>query len=499
MLEHALKSKLTKIFHLESIMETLGWDQRTQMPVEAGVARGEHLATLSGIHYAHIADLELKKIVENYIDLESGRFKANDLSAREKRLLVLLRKDLNRAHRLDREFVERFAALCSESEQTWEQAKKNSDWSRFQPMLEKVLEMKREEARRLGFEKNPYDGWIQNFASDLTAADLEGWFRDVKALQLPLISKIVASTDPAADKIFYGDWPAELQLALSREMAVGIGFNFRRGRMDLSVHPFTSEIHPYDVRITTRLNPRCFTDCLFSVIHEAGHALYDQGLPVEDYGSPLGAAAGMAVHESQSFFWERMVGHSRAFWEYWYPKLKERFPGPLAGVSLERFMKAITAVKKSLIRTEADEVTYNLHILLRFELEMGLARKEIEVRDLPGLWNEKMREYFGVVPQNHGEGVLQDVHWSSGYFGYFPCYALGLILASQLFRRAREDIADFSGELAKGKADHIVQWLRERIHRWGNQKSFHDLVGDATGSKLSVSSFVDHLRERYLS
>ena len=301
---------------------------------------------------------------------------------------------------------------------------------------------------------------------------------------------------PPDDRILFQSYDENQQVTFGKLVLNRMGYDFNRGRVDLSAHPFTTSFHPTDVRVTTRVFEKELPSCLFSCIHEGGHGLYDQGLLQEQYGTPLGESLSHGIHESQSRLWENNVGRSKAFWTYFFPLLQEHFPSQLGAVPLDAFYAALNTVKPSLIRVEADEVTYNLHILVRFEIELALIEKRVEVKDLPGLWREKMQEYLGIVPERDSEGVLQDVHWSLGALGYFPTYTLGNLYASMFFQQARQDIPALETDIQRGHLLSLKAWLNHNIHQYGRQYSATDLLHRITGCELSVEPFLSYLRAK---
>jgi carboxypeptidase Taq len=311
-----------------------------------------------------------------------------------------------------------------------------------------------------------------------------------------LVAEIQQSSRRPRTDLLERTFPIEVQDKFGREAAAAIGFDFSRGRLDVTTHPFCTGLGPHDCRITTRFDEHFFSAAFFGILHEAGHGIYEQGLPAEHYGLPLGEAISLGIHESQSRLWENLVGRSRAFWTHFFPLAQQRFPAALSDVKLDEFYFAISDVRPSLVRVEADEATYNLHILVRFELERALLDGDLQASDLPGAWNEKYRQYLGIVPPDNRDGVLQDVHWSAGLIGYFPTYSLGNLYASQFFAQAEAELGNLDGSFARGDFRLLFDWLHDRIHRHGQRYSAAELVQRVTGRPLSAGPLIEHLRAK---
>jgi carboxypeptidase Taq len=339
-----------------------------------------------------------------------------------------------------------------------------------------------------------YNALLEDFEPGETAENLSRVFEELRGPLVELIGKIVSSGKKAPVEILERDYPAAGQATLAREAAAAVGFDFEAGRLDVSLHPFCSGIGPGDTRMTTRYDEKYFGDAFFGVLHETGHGLYDQGLPKEHFGSPRGEAVSLGIHESQSRMWENLVGRSRAFWRFFLPRLREVFPEQLRDVSEEQWYFAVNDVRPSLIRTESDEATYNLHILLRFELEKGMLEGSLKAGDLPAVWNERMKHYLGVDVPDDARGVLQDIHWSGGAIGYFPTYTLGNLYAAQFFEQAGKDVGDLEGKIARGEFGALLGWLREKIHAQGKRYTATELVREVTGRPLSAEPLLAHLR-----
>lgn len=405
------------------------------------------------------------------------------------------RKDYDRVVKLPAEFVAEKARLSSAAYHAWAAAKGNSDFAAFAPFLEKHLALAKQEAAYLGWADRAYDYAIDKHDPGMDAETIAALFAELKAGLVPLVRAIAASPVRAKEGILKG-FPVEAQREFLREVTERLGFNYRRGRIDVSLHPFC-EGAGADIRMTTRFDADNPLDSLFSSIHETGHGLYEQGLPLAAQGTPLGQNAGMGVHESQSRLWENQVSRSRAFWRFFEPRFREKFPKQLAAVSSEELYLAVNEVAPTLIRVDSDEVHYNLHILLRFELERKLFSGELAVRDLPAAWNALSQELLGLTPSADKVGVLQDVHWSGGAFGYFPSYCLGNMIAAQLWFTVRAAYPDLDTDFERGDFSRLLGWLRAQIHEQGRRYETLELVKRVTGEELTPKYLLRYLEERY--
>jgi carboxypeptidase Taq len=410
-----------------------------------------------------------------------------------------LRRGYNRATKIPQSLVEELARVTTEAQQAWDKAKKTNDFPLFRPSLEKVVALKRQEADAVGFKDHPYNALIEEYEPGTTVADLKALFAGLTAELVPLIRKIVESPRRPDRSLLERDFPIERQKVFAESAAAAFGFDFSAGRLDTTSHPFCSGFGPGDCRITTRYNPRFFSEAFFGVLHETGHALYEQNLPVEHFGTPLGAACSFGIHESQSRLWENQVGRGRPFWEHFFPRLKQTFPTALQGVPLDAFHLSINDVRPSLIRVEADEATYNLHIALRFELELALLSGNLSVSDLPTAWNERFTSFFGLSVPNDTQGCLQDIHWSLGGIGYFPTYTLGNLYAAQFMAAAKRELGIEATDEAfrRGEFGRLKEWLIQNLHRHGQRFRAGELCRKATGDSLSARTFLAYLNEKY--
>lgn len=495
-----LTARLREIQNISSAASLLAWDQETYMPRGGGLARAEQLATLHALAHDGLVSPETEHLLGRWLDPATGHLHDPRPEAWNEPARAMLREvwhDFSRAKKLPSEFVKRLARECSLAQQVWTEAKAKSEFGTFLPNLKTLVALKQEEAQYLGYEASPYDALLDTYEPGATVGILKPLFEALKGGLVPLLQRVTQSSVSIDDRLLYHSYDPTRQLEFGRLVLTAMGYDFEKGRLDLSAHPFTTSFHPSDVRVTTRVFERELPACLFSCIHEGGHGLYDQGLDPDLYGTPLGESLSLGIHESQSRLWENCIGRSRPFWSCFYPILQQTFPDELASVSLDDFHAAINRVKPSLIRVEADELTYNLHIMLRFEIEHDLIEGRTRPEDLPQIWNEKMRSHLGVVPDRDAEGVLQDVHWSLGAFGYFPTYTLGNLYSVQFYRQARQEIAQFDEHIEAGELTILRQWLKQKIHRWGRTFTADQLVCRVTGNPPSPEPFMTYLEEKF--
>ena len=408
------------------------------------------------------------------------------------------RRSYNRATKLPRRLVEELSRTTTLAQQAWVKARGDSEFSIFLPWLEKMIGLKREEAQCIGFGSGvAYDALLDDYEPGATTADIAKVFAPLRDELVKLVAAIHHSSKRPNIDILTRHYPKTPQMVLSEGASRSIGFDFERGRIDASAHPFCSGFGPGDCRLTTRYNDHHFPSAFFGVLHESGHGIYDQGLPTESFGLGIGQAVSLGIHESQSRLWENFVGRSESFWKYMYPTAQLAFPQALGQVGFDDFHFAINDVRPSFIRVEADEVTYNLHIMLRFEIEQLLVSGELQPADVPGVWNEKFSQYFGLNVPNDSQGCLQDIHWSGGLLGYFPTYALGNMYAAQFYNAARRDLGDLEEQFAKGQFKPLKAWLNEKIHNHGKRYSARRLVEVVTGESLSHVPLVEHLNRKF--
>jgi carboxypeptidase Taq len=487
LLQHSLETA-----HLHSIGHLLSWDQRTLLPPRGHDYRHSQFAVLA--RWIHERDTD-PRVGEHLAGLEGSALVADPrapaaVNVRE------WRRDYDRATKIPQDLAVALARAAAEGETAWERARPANDWETFKPYLARLVALKRQEAQALGYGQEPYDALLDDYEPGETAAGLAPIFAQLREGLVRLVDAIQGSSRRPDPGVLRGHYPRSDQERLARLAAELIGYDFAGGRLDPTAHPFSVTIGPGDVRITTRYDEHDFGMAFFSTLHETGHALYDQGLPPEHFGAPMGRAISLGIHESQSRLWENLVGRSYAFWQYFYPRAQEIFPA-LRGIGLEAFHFAVNQVRPDLIRTEADEVTYNLHILVRFELERALMRGDLEAADLPGAFNEKMQAYLGLTPPDYTQGVMQDVHWSAGHIGYFPTYSLGNIYAAQLRARAETDLGSLEEMFARGEFTLLLQWLREKIHLQGSRYRPRQLLAEATGTSLDPQYLINYLTRKF--
>lgn len=480
---------------LESVRSVLTWDQRVCMPGRGHSHRVVQLGALADLLAARMTDPKIPEMLEK---LEGSSLVDDPLSPQAVNVREW-RRSYNRAVKMPREFAVELAKSCAEGEMAWETFRPRNDWKSFMPYLEKIVRLKRHEASLLDSDNEFnefYDALLNDHEVGETAQNIEPLFSVLKEALLRILECIENSRVVPDRGKPSGHYPVSAQEAFAREAVRVMGYDFKSGRMDPSAHPFTVTMGPGDVRITTRYDEAAFGTAFFSALHEAGHGMYDQGLDPEHWGTPMGRPVSMGIHESQSLAWENCIGRSLGFWMFFYPKALSFFPH-LSELPLESFHLAVNDVQRSLIRTEADEVTYNLHVMLRFELELALMRFAIEVKDLPELWEQKTREYLGLPVPDHSRGVMQDVHWAEGAFGYFPVYTLGSLYAAQLFTRAQEELGDLGSCFARGDFVPFLGWLRSRIHAHGGRYRPRELLRVATGEDLNPKYLIAYLIHKF--
>lgn len=478
---------------LRSISGLLEWDEQTKMPVAAGAYRAEQVAYLAGeIHKRQTAP-----VVGEWLAELADSPLAGDPHSDSGTVIRELRREYEKKTRLPQALVEELSRTSILGQQTWIKARKADDFSLFQPILEKTLELKRQEAAAIGYTATPYDALLDDYEPGATTAEVAAVLAGLRDALTPLVEEIVGSGRRPDVSVLKREYPVAVQESFGKAAAGAIGFDFTAGRLDVTAHPFCGGAGPRDVRLTTRYNPRDFGDGFFSIIHETGHGLYEQGLPAEEFGLPTGEAVSLGIHESQSRMWENQVARSRAFWEHMLPQAAAAFGPALDGVKVDDFYAAINVVEPSLIRVDADEVTYNLHILIRFELERAMIEGDLSAGDLPGAWREKYQKYLGVASPTDADGCLQDVHWSAGLFGYFPTYSLGNLYAGQFFAQASADLGDLPAAFRRGEFGGLLTWLREKIHRHGRRHSAGELATRITGKPLSHAAWIEQIRAKY--
>jgi carboxypeptidase Taq len=478
---------------LSSCSALLGWDEQTNLPRGGSASRGDQMALLAGIHHERATDPVIGELLG---EVEGASIAAGPASP-ERANVREWRRGFERLSRLPRTLVEELARTTTVAQGEWVEARQTDDFARFRPWLESIVGLKRQEAACLAEGGEPYDALLDEYEPGSKARDLAPLFEALRSELVPLVRSIAGTRRQPGRSALQGDYPIDRQRVFGEAVAAAVGFDFERGRLDTAAHPFCSGIAPGDCRITTRFDGRDFTDGFFSILHEVGHGLYEQGLDPAHQGTPMGESVSLGVHESQSRLWENAVGRGRAFWEHWLPLARRIFRQPLRDVDLDTFLAAINRVEPSLIRVQADEVTYNLHILIRFELELALIGGELRVADLPGAWAEKSLGYLGLVPPDDARGCLQDIHWAAGLVGYFPTYTLGNLYAAQIHHKADAELGGLDRAIARGDFSGLLGWLRQNIHRQGQRLRAGDLIRQATGSGLDHRPLMASLKSRY--
>ncbi|MCU4717996.1 carboxypeptidase M32 [Halapricum hydrolyticum] len=477
-----------RVSNLESAVGVLSWDQQVTMPDGGAPARSRQLSTLSGLRHELLTDDEVADALDAAAEA--------DLNDEQQAVVREIRREHERAAAVPRELIEQISAKSSEALEVWESAKAESDFSQFAPILEELVELRREYAAEIDPDRDPYAVLFEEYEPYLGLETAEEVLEQLREELVPLIDAVgdsdVTLPDPFAD----GTYSEQAQEELSREILTDLGYDWERGRLDTSSHPFTSG-NQFDCRVTTRFLEDDPLSALTATIHEFGHAFYSLGLPQEEYGTPLGSSRNLSVHESQSRLWENHVGRSRPFWELIEEDVRGAFDG-LEDVDGEAFYRAANRVyDDNLIRVDADELTYHMHIVVRFEIERDLVNGDLDVEDVPEVWNDKYEQYLGVRPENDAEGALQDIHWSHGNFGYFPTYTLGSVMAAQLYAAAEDDLGDLDEAIHEGEFEDLQTWLRENVHRHGARYTTDELVELATGESYTADYFLDYVTEKY--
>ena len=483
------KACLQEIADVRYAIAVLQWDQETYMPAKGSRYRAQQVATLSETAHKLFTAKKTGRLLQTLAERD-------DLSEPERHNIRLSLYDYNKLKKLPASFVRAMSEAVSKSYQYWVEAKQTNSFSVFQNSLDKLIHLKRREADQLGYEGHPYNALLNEYEKGATVPFLDAVF---STLQQPLIELLrkVGRQPQVNDAFLQKHFPGHLQWQFGLDLIKQLGFDFEAGRQDVSEHPFTTSFSSHDVRVTTRIHENDFSSMCWSCIHEAGHALYEQGLPGEAYGLPLGEYASLGIHESQSRLWENNVGRSLGFWQHNFPLLQTRFPEQFSGVDPVHFYRAINKVTPSLIRTEADELTYHFHVIIRYELEKKLIEGAVETKDIPAYWNELYEQYLGIRVPDDRNGCLQDVHWSHGSFGYFPTYSLGSLYAAQFFGTAGHQLPALAETIENGDLVPLLNWLRTNIHQYGRRYTSEELCTRITGEPLNSSYFLQYATEKY--
>lgn len=488
-----LRERLKEISNLNAAAAVLSWDQQCYMPHGAGESRAEQMTTLSTLIHEKSTSDEIGSLIDKAIAETSGM----DRESTDASLIRVAKRDYELAVKVPTELVAEETKTTTLAHEEWVKARKENNYNHFRPWLEKIVDIERRIAEHRGYKDQIYDALLDPYEPGMTSAEVERIFNDVRADLVKLVKEIKESSVKVDDSILYRKYEVSKQNEICNDVVSKIGYSFDTGRQDRAAHPFCTSFATSDVRITTRFDEHSLLGSVMSSMHEAGHAMYEQGFPKEFDGTPLRGGCSLGFHESQSRLWENQVGRGRPFINWYFPKLQSTFPDSLGDVSSEQFFMAVNKVEPSLIRTESDEVTYNLHIMLRFELEKEMVAGKIDFAHLPEIWNEKMREYLGVVPDSDANGVLQDVHWSAGILGYFPTYALGNLIAAQLWKKVRTDIPDLEEQLGRGEFQNLLSWLRKNVHVHGCKFFPGELIQKITGGPIDSTIYNEYLRDKF--
>ena len=483
------KATLQKIADVKYASAVLQWDQETYLPAKGNEIRGRQIATLNELAHEKFTGEEFGILLNELINKDG-------LTPVEKRNAELSLYDYNKNKKMPSAFVRQMSEAVNKSFHAWIQARKENSFSIFQQPLQEIILLKKQEADLLGYETHPYNALMNDYDRGLTVDTVDTLFTSLKPQLLELLQKI-NTEPPVVDSFLHQHFDKEKQWQFGIEILKRMHFDFEAGRQDISEHPFTTNFNSNDVRITTRINENDFANMLWSCIHEGGHALYEQGLPESEYGLPLGEYCSLSIHESQSRLWENCIGRGEAFWQHNYPLLQKYFPAQLKNITGQQFYKAINQVKPSLIRTEADEVTYHFHVMIRYEIEKMLIEGSIAAKDIPACWNEKYKKYLGVTVPDDKQGCLQDVHWSHGSFGYFATYSIGSLYAAQIYSAISLEISSLNTDISAGNLQPVLDWLKLHIYDYGRFYNSEELCEKATGQKLNAQHFINYATVKF--
>jgi carboxypeptidase Taq len=487
-----LKDILAEYVDLRMITNVLEWDQQVCMPERGNEARSQHLALTYRLAHERITSAEVGRLLEAL----RPKITQMDPDSDEARLIEYAARQYDKLTRVPTEQVAAFAEATGRAHTVWVQARAENDFGKFKPQLEQIVDLRRQYAACFAPYDHIYDPLLDDYENGMKTADVQAIFDTLRPQQVELV-RAIAGRPQVQDDFLYQPFDEEQQWAFGKEVITRVGYDWQRGRLDRAAHPFSIHFGIDDVRITTRVDPNFFNPFFFATLHETGHALYEMGVDPALAHTPLATGTSLAVHESQSRMWENLVGRSLPFWKHYYPKLQSLFSAQLGDVSLETFYKGINRVAPSYIRVEADEATYNLHIMLRLEIEIALMDGSLDVKDLPEYWNARMQDYLGIMPPDDTRGVLQDVHWSAGYIGYFATYALGNVLSAQLWECINQDIPDLTQQIEKAEFATLLEWVRTKIHRHGSKFPPQELVRRITGSQIDPAPYMRYLNQKY--
>jgi carboxypeptidase Taq len=483
------QTKMQQIADLKYASALLQWDQETYLPPKGNDFRGRQIATLTELSH------------ELFIDEKTGSLLTelllnDNLSDAEKRNISLSYEDYQKAQKIPASFVKRLSETVNKSFHAWIKARKANNFSIFLPELERVIDLKKQEAELIGYASHPYDALMDEFDKGMTVASTDVLFEDLKPSLLNLLQQIAKLPEPD-NRFLQQHFDRDTQWKYGIRLLKEMHFDFEAGRQDISEHPFTTNFNSNDVRVTTRIDENDFGNMTWSCLHEGGHALYEQGLPSEQYGLPLGEYCSLSIHESQSRLWENNVGRSLPFWIYHYPGLQQQFPKQLGAIKVDQFYGGINKVSPSLIRTEADELTYHFHIMIRYELEKALIEGSLKAKEIPLAWADLYKKYLGITVPDDINGCLQDLHWSHGSFGYFATYSTGSLYAAQFFEHIRKQNPQIDLELKAGNSKSILQWLQQHIYPFGRYYTSAELCSHATGETLNSRYFINYATRKF--
>ncbi|MBI3909707.1 MAG: carboxypeptidase M32 [Armatimonadetes bacterium] len=487
-----LKQHLGEIHDLSCASRVLGWDQQTYMPPGGARQRAQHRATLSRLIHSKFTSEETLRLLDAAEPETQSLPEEHD----DRCLVRIVRRDYERSRKLPSDFVAAWTRDASLSNQVWREARRANDFPAFRPHLESMMDYARRAADYYGYEDHPYDALLDGYEPGLKTADVRRVLDVLHPAQVDLARAISQKEAPRAD-FLYREYPEGAQGEFGLAVAAEFGYDLQRGRLDVAPHPFETDFGRDDVRITTRYDCHYLPEAIFAIFHETGHALYEQNISPSLSRTPLDSGCSNVFHESQSRLWENLVSRSRSFWQRYFPRLRQLFPAALADVTADEFYRAVNRVQPSLIRVEADEVTYNLHIMLRFELEMGLIENQVGVADLPEVWAVKMREYLGVTPPDDRDGVMQDTHWSTGSLGYFPTYALGNVMGAQIYETALQADPGIAAQINQGRFDGLRGWLGENLYQHGRKFLPGELAVRVTGRPLDPQPYIAYLQHKF--
>jgi carboxypeptidase Taq len=484
-----LTQLIKDVYTATSIEGLLDWDQETYMPPKAAETRATQMGFIAGVGHERLTDKKFARLLEKAEQEQNGD-PAEATNIRE------MRRVYERKAKLPTKLVQAIAHAIALAKDAWVQARKDADFPHFAPHLEKMLDLKRQVAEKIGYQNEPYDALLDECEPGARCVEVQQVFDAVKAELVPLVQAIASAPRQPNTSLLERACPQPRQEAFGRRVAEAMGYDFQAGRLDVTAHPFCTGLSPLDVRITTRYDEHYLPTSLFGIVHEVGHALYEQGLDPAHAFTPAGMAVSLGIHESQSRLWENFVGRSRPFWVHYFPGLQAEFPA-LADAGLDDWLFAINTVRPSCIRVEADEVTYGLHIMLRFDLERRMLNGQLQVRDIPAAWNDGMQRLLGITPPDDAQGCLQDIHWAAGYVGYFPTYALGNLYAAQFLEAAERALPELDAQLARGELRPLREWLRTHIHRHGQRYRAGELVQIVTGQPLTPAAYLNYLNRKF--